>query len=406
MAISDFSTPIAPWDHRTPEERMAQQLAMRRRFEHGTSGLDPIDQRRQMELLASLQERYGSLKNAVQAQQPNNPNSFFDTLGPSDPYGPQRERILSMILAEGSRPQERVEFPSPYTPEQIQQYQDELKRSQALGGLLQASGDEALGAMGKTLAGRPDPLDFMHDINRFEQVRRYQEWQANMPRDRITALSRALDALDSKGRPPPVSALNQMIKEGTEIEGLGNIRENFRDEYQQVLGRYTSIFKDVPPWAVRNGLEDFVHMIPSAEDQQTLRDSANWWAEFHRIWIAPGRHELFGATLTQGEQRAWDDVVGITAATAPEEVRRRLNQLFRAKVENSRRRAKTYSEVYGRDVVEAAYGDLLDYGDAPRQEEDQGGDPILDIDTSGRTTGTPRSNKRIIGGVEVEILEE
>lgn len=351
--------------------------------------------------------------------------SFFDQV---DPQGAQndlqdralKQTIVQRILAEANRPAAPApQFPQFYTPERVNSDLDQIRRGRAAGGLLQATGDQGLSALGKTLAAGKTPEEYMQNAAQQEQVRRYQQWQADEAarggKDRVSALSSTLSALGRGGdgyQNVPLGAIRDMANGAYQLSGLKGVVDGFDPRFQQVYGKYTSVFRDIAPWSVRNGLEsivaDLARQGATPEEIQNVKDSANWWAEFHRVWIAPGRHELFGATLTDPEKAAWENLVSITSASDPQEVQRRIEQLYNAKLDNERRRAKPMARVYGRQVLEDAYGNLLDYpeGASPSADGADASNALLNVERAKPAPTSGEGGVSMVHGIPVRVLHD
>ena len=65
-----------------------------------------------------------------------------------------------------------------------------------------------------------------------------------------------------------------------------------------------------------------------APEKSQLR--SNWWSDFKMFQELPMRHKLFGATLTVGEQRAWDNAQKISPGSDPKVVRKAVADLMSA----------------------------------------------------------------------------
>ena len=110
------------------------------------------------------------------------------------------------------------------------------------------------------------------------------------------------------------------------------------------------------------------------------QNRTNWWADFRMFQELPMRHALFGATLTAGEQRAWDNAQKINPGSDPlvvkqavkdlqDAVRDRHKRLYRQMV-NEGKDPSAYEMPGVTDVSgSGASGGWTDLGDGVRVRE-------------------------------------
>lgn len=349
---------------------------------------------------------------------------FFDNLekesATPDPYQNQRNQLVTQIMRETSRSQpiERTEFPSAYTPEIVQERINQLRGRRTLGDVFAASGDAALAPLGRQMSADSDPHEFMDKVARQEQVRRYQQWQANQGRqeDRMSKLTRALGAINGAGGRGsesrqsgwkiPSSVMKDGLSNVSALTGLQRAIDTFKDDHQQVLGEYQGPLGDVAPWTVRQGWEDGLGLVGA--DKARAQQSSLWWAQFNQDVVAPLRHMLFGATLTAGEQAAWDAIQAITPSTKPDVVRQRLRAMHDKLHSGSIRRARVYSRQYGIDTVRDMFGNSLDWEEAGADTPDyeRGAPEGFSIERASGPKMTSRGTRLFSGEVEGLMIEE
>jgi hypothetical protein len=281
---------------------------------------------------------------------------FFENLLREDPYEEERQVVLQRIMQEMERePTPAPQFTKPNTGGLAQS----MQRRQARGNVLQATGDRALMGLGKTMGRGKTPEEFQQGQAQQDQVRQYQQWQANQAenKDRLGTLNQTLTAMDNTGSGGklPLGAMNKINMGKTALRGIKTALGTFKPEHQQVLHKYQGPMANLPGWLVRQGWEDVL------TESGASQDSSLWWAELQRNVIAPLRHELFGATLTKNEQGAFDAILAITPSTKPEMVRRRLQNMHDSMLKGERERAASFTQNWGNvDAVRSAYGGLLD----------------------------------------------
>ncbi len=153
-----------------------------------------------------------------------------------------------------------------------------------------------------------------------EDIRRQREWdvsdmaleQANkLELQRLKnegKLSQAKKAADRMARQQAAArvswAKTQQPKalSGTQEEKLSTAVRNLL-AVQRVEATFDPAFLDtvgVIGELQNRAAREFGPLVP-----QEWRDQANWWRDYQKHLSLPERHEFFGATLTQGEQRAW-----------------------------------------------------------------------------------------------------
>jgi hypothetical protein len=267
-------------------------------------------------------------------------------------------------------PREHVDFPQTVSPEMMQEHARQLRGQQTLGNLFQMSGDRALGAAGEQLS-RADPMVYMQDFGKHDTTRRYQEWQANYePKetkyDRINALGQmeralpnALGAGDSGYQNLPAALSKEIPARAELLSNVQQLTDTFKDEYQQVLGKYQSVLDTVPQWFTSTGLEQVLARV-APEDRQTIVDSAQWWSNMAMLYSMPKRHDNFGSALTPTENRAWNAALLITPSTNPAEVRKKLSELEREATNGAELRLKTWVPRYGYEGVASPFEGILD----------------------------------------------
>lgn len=275
---------------------------------------------------------------------------------------PRRIKLSQMIMQEAESPQRQKFDMSPVVPvEESRAEQAQLRKQRQLGLMLQASGDQPLGTAGKSLASA-DPAGFMQDAARQEQVRRYQNYQANSPGNNMTRLTQAMSALE--GSQPsqskiPISGLDKVVMDADSLKSLVQAEQTFNDDFAQTLSStlgtagYSGPLEGIGEWLAKNA-----DKLVTPEQQAAGR----WWADFEARVIAPLRNDLFGATLSPNEAAAFERLMRMDPRQPPEEIRARLNDLTKARTEQARTRVKATVKNYGLGhlpMVQSLFGDVL-----------------------------------------------
>lgn len=289
------------------------------------------------------------------------PRDFFEGMGQSDPYADQRGVLLKRTMKELDRPDTPApEYPPMFTAEGAMEQASALGRTRAQSQVLQATGDEALMGLGKTMGREQSPEEFAMDAGKQEQVRRYQQWQADQAasKGRSKEMTDLLKVMEQdKPSKLPLGATRDINVGKKALRGISAARSTFKPDYQQVIHEYQGPLKNIPAWLTQMGYEGVI-------DKERAQEASLWWAQFNESVIAPLRHELFGATLTSNEQAAFDAIIAITPSSNPEFVVERLERMQRDHIERERDKASGYVDNWGNaDAVRSLYGGELDYPD-------------------------------------------
>lgn len=135
-----------------------------------------------------------------------------------------------------------------------------------------------------------------------------------------------------------------------EASSLGALMDRFKDSYagKGAAGKtLVDLNKKLGSWA--------------SDDAQ---EEANFWADFQGSFDLSRRNKLFGASLTPGEQAAWEGAKTITPNSKPAVVRKALKDLQDAAISSARRRGRSLAkDGFSADAIEEFTGPLgLDDG--------------------------------------------
>lgn len=152
---------------------------------------------------------------------------------------------------------------------------------------------------------------------------------------------RASEAKGAVGKPLTQGVVTDLTKDAGKLENLGNLIATFNDEFAgNVVGG------SVENFAGRN-LPEF--LSPATEGQ------AEWWQQYDR-YKNEVRNELFGASLTAGEQAAFE-AADIIPNMAPAVARKNLatqREIIRKGLE---RKGRTWAaQGYNREAISEATG--------------------------------------------------
>lgn len=293
--------------------------------------------------------------------------SQFDT--PEDPQIKQaREALLANILRRTNQPpQAPPTSPEPYmSREQAMQHAQGMRDQQRFGNILQASGDRVLSPLGKSLAQQNDPDRFLQQKERQDQVRAYQDWQMSQAAGNQEAnfLTESLKQINAMQQGPGQSKMpsgwgEKLLTDSSQIRSLGRSHSTLRPEYTQSFGQalklagYSGPIEGIGRWMTQN-----TEKLTTPE----MKAAAQWWADLEANVIAPWRNDLFGATLTANEQRAFNQLANMHPGMSEEEIARRLSNLQTARIEGARDRVTVTLGNYGKGhlpMLQQLYKDVL-----------------------------------------------
>ncbi len=164
-------------------------------------------------------------------------------------------------------------------------------------------------------------------------VLKMEETKANNIRRNEAAMSK-LDKRATEFRPTTQGERSKVSNMRFGINSVSNAGETFKDSYARPLGG-ASIISDaataigttlgVDPTGVVNLFSDSPEEVKEGESSN-FQDAARWlagWKQGYTLWQ---RNELFGATLTPSEQKAWNSAGEINLNMDPTEIRKRVSQ--------------------------------------------------------------------------------
>ena len=279
--------------------------------------------------------------------------------------------------------------------EQMDTSHRRMQNEQIFGRVLQASGDKALSPLGKSMAAR-DPERWKQNQMRANQVARYQNWQmnaSNRPKDDASFLVKSIEALNDMedhggGKNKMPSGWGEkLMYDANQIRSLGRAVGTLDSAYTQATGQAIGLAGYSGP------LEGFGRWMTQNTDKLTtpeMKAAAQYWADLEANVIAPWRHELFGATLTDGEKQAFAALANLTPGMPKTEVEKRLKNLEIARIEGARDRSVVTIENYGRGylpMLKKLYGGSLNNHNTVSYEKEPGStteggvgiDPDLDM---------------------------
>jgi hypothetical protein len=246
-------------------------------------------------------------------------------------YGRQRERLLKRYFKLMDEKPPRTEFPNMWTPELVAEHYARMRNERTLGQIILASGAERISPLGKTLA-ESDPSLFLESLAQQEQVRRYQQWQADAAReDRVGEMNSITGMLEELGDQAEgtggwkatSSDRMEIINSRRVYEDIYSALNDFKDEYGQIgQFKYGELEGGIPRgrkianWAAKEGW-----------GTEASKEAAKWWANWGRIYNLPERNEMFGATLTDPEKAAWASA-NISEDMTPDQIRTQIGKIL------------------------------------------------------------------------------
>lgn len=115
--------------------------------------------------------------------------------------------------------------------------------------------------------------------------------------------------------------------------------DKFKDEYSP------QTFAGKPGVQVENFMESnfpkVMDKIGTKADRKRVTDQAEWWRDQDYYNNLPERHQLFGATLTEGERRSWEGAT-IQPGMRPEAIRKNLATRKRIMEDTAKRMHDTH----------------------------------------------------------------
>lgn len=120
----------------------------------------------------------------------------------------------------------------------------------------------------------------------------------------------------NKDTPPkaiPVSQVKDLEGNVSSYAALSKLHDTFQNDYSGMGPLSTA---QVYAESVGGGL------LPKKSQERS-----NWWSDFKMFQELPTRHALFGATLTAGEQQAWNAAQKISPKSSPEVVKQAVKGL-------------------------------------------------------------------------------
>lgn len=157
------------------------------------------------------------------------------------------------------------------------------------------------------------------------------------------------------GKPLTMGTVNALTKDAGKLSNLQDLSARFRDDF---AGN-----------AITGGAENFMGRmgIPGATEGQS-----DWWQQYDR-YKNEVRNELFGASLTAGEQAAFK-AADIGPEMAPERIKANLKKQAEIIEKGLQRKAKVWAaQGYNKDAIREAIGVQFDN---PPQSAPAANDPL------------------------------
>lgn len=274
----------------------------------------------------------------------------------------------------------------PEALDETRQLVAELRRQKAMGALGQLTGDPLMARVGQGLTqgaerqatalrkarqfrgtARPLGQGFFEQGGEIKQLPGWREAQERelqgrvliqAMRNRARGQSREpREPAGPKPRPLPTSLERTAQAQAGNLENLKMLRQSFKPEFTQPLteqlgplGEAAGPLHALPLWAART----------TGLGTERAKDTEAWHGAWKRFMTLPVRNEMFGATLTPSEQRAWDAALEINPGMTPQQIESRIDTLTEEADRSARRRARTMeTQNYFPGTVESIYGNAL-----------------------------------------------
>jgi hypothetical protein len=218
----------------------------------------------------------------------------------------------------------------------------QLRKQQQIGQLGQVTGDRVLAPIGAGLAKEASMQ--AEDIGQRGEQARYRKYQEGTSlrtdqRERTAQAWREKDAIAERAHRAGLErARNATVLEAARIRNTDTPETKYKQmtvpqvtklsegpEKYRKLQNVISGFKDEyasPVPTLRPLANALAANVPIASTQNA-KDAQNWWAMYHNIYTLGERNKLFGATLTDNEQREWKKNA-IGENMSPEQIKTRL----------------------------------------------------------------------------------
>ena len=186
-----------------------------------------------------------------------------------------------------------------------------LRGRNTFGQALQMTGLEAAQGLGKNVAAGAQ-----HEADQVGDQRMRMELQAQRKREDLRSAAAAGDDYHKMS----VSDRKDLVASG---RTLGVMQESF-DTFK---GDFTQQLLPGPQSRLPNLMAQY------GVGTEKMKEGAEWWAKWNRFYRAGERNALFGATLTENEQRDWN-ANDINPSMSEDQIRRRMGNLKRI-IENT-----------------------------------------------------------------------
>lgn len=262
---------------------------------------------------------------------------------------------------------------APSSKDQLSAIAAELRRRRMYGDIASITGDKVLAPFGENLRSQADAYaKQLQDIRQKDidnaQTKAYQDAQlkhmaAVLAETRrgnnldyaaqMAAIAQRRDdsLLDfagagAKGRNLTDSTRNKMLAQADTIQNTGALKDSFDDKYTQIYGAG-------PQSRLPNALASV------GLGGKDAKDAAQWWSEWKKFYTLGTRNQLFGATLTPNEQKAWAEV-DINPSMSAKQIRERMTKLHDEVVRAAKRRASEMTvEGFDPEVITQMYQDAI-----------------------------------------------
>ena len=181
-----------------------------------------------------------------------------------------------------------------------------LRGRNTFGQALQMTGLETAQGLGKNVAAGAQ-----HEADQVGDQRMRMEALAQRERED----RRSAAAAGDKYHKMSVSDRKDLVASGKTLGVMQESFDSFKPEYTQTIG-------PGPQSRLPNLMSQY------GVGTEGMKEGAEWWAKWNRFYRAGERNALFGATLTENEQRDWN-ANDINPSMSSEQIERRMTSLKR-----------------------------------------------------------------------------